>query len=50
MVDVRFCRCCGEIVHLGEPCIFVKRGRWIFYYHEKCVKGEHKNDSVRKGH
>lgn len=50
MAEVRTCRCCGKEVCLSDPQVFVKRGRWIFYYHEKCVKGERKNDALRKRH
>ena len=49
--EVLTCRVCGKIVHhLFEPCIWVKRGRWVYYYHEKCVKGGRKNDASGKRH
>ena len=50
MAEVRTCRVCGEVVHLSDPHIWVKRGRWVFYYHEKCVKGDRKNDASGKRH
>lgn len=48
-MEVRTCRCCGRYVYYSDPSIWVKRGRWVFFYHEKCVKGGRKNAGDGKG-
>lgn len=50
--ELRTCPICGQRVDYEDASVWVKTGKWILYYHEKCVKeeGKKKNDTFRKRH